>query len=499
MSKKKFILALDQGTSSSRAILFDSEGKVFASAQRELKQFYPRPSWVEQDADEIWSSTNTCIKDLLKAASLENIAAIGITNQRETSVVWEKSSGKPVHRAIVWQSRQSSDVCERLKKNNFEDELRAKTGLVIDPYFSASKLTWLFENNPALKQRAMNGELLFGTVDSWLIWNLTRGRSHITDPSNASRTLLYNIHKKGWDESLLNIFELTDKIMPEVVASSGPALAVCDKKLFGRDIPVCGIAGDQQAALFGQRCVMPGMIKNTYGTGCFMLMNTGKQVVHSSRGLLATVAWEINGKMDYALEGGVFIAGAAIKWLRDSLGIIDSANESEEHAASANSTEGVYLVPAFVGLGAPHWESAARAAIFGLTLGAGRKEIVRATLESMAYQSKDLILQMERDSGIKPPTLRVDGGACVNNFLMQFQADILGIPVERPANLETTAAGAAYLAGLGCGFWSESDLQKFALLESAFTPSMNAEIRDSLYSGWLKAVQAAIQFAASGT
>jgi glycerol kinase len=495
MSKEKFILAIDQGTSSSRAVLFTHSGKIKAISQKEVKQFYPEPAWVEQDAEEIWITTKGAISNVLKETGTEaqDVAAIGITNQRETTVVWDKKTGKPVYNAIVWQSRQSEEICKKVRESGDEEEIKNKTGLVVDPYFSASKLAWLFNSNPELQSRALNGELLCGTIDTWIIWNLTGGKDHITDYSNASRTLLFNIYECSWDKDLCQIFKVPEVILPKVVESSG-IVAKTSKSLFGHEIPIAGIAGDQQAALFGQRCTKKGMAKNTYGTGCFMLLNTGDTPVKSKSGLLTTIAWKISGKVEYALEGGVFIGGAAIKWLRDGLEIIKKSSDSEELASKINSSEGVYVVPAFVGLGAPYWKSEARGAIFGLSLGTWKNHLIRATLESLAYQSKDLLNAMEADSGIKSLSLRVDGGACANNFLMQFQSDILGIPVERPEILETTAAGAAYLAGLGAGFWKMKDLEKIGKIEKRFDPDMENTERTKLYKGWKKAVEAVIGF-----
>lgn len=495
MTTGECILSIDQGTSSSRAILFDHSGTIRAISQLEVKQYYPEPAWVEQDAEEIWNTTKTVISNVIKEVKIkpEEIAGIGITNQRETLVVWDKYTGKPVHRAIVWQSRQSEEICKRLKAGGHEKLIKEKTGLLIDPYFSASKLAWLFETKPELKQPALKGELICGTIDSWLIWNLGGGKEHITDITNASRTLLFNIHTCKWDKDLCNLFNVPEIMLPKVVESSG-IVAKTSKDLYGFEIPIAGIAGDQQAALFGQRCTKKGMTKNTYGTGCFMLMNTGEKPVVSKSGLLTTIAWNISGKVEYALEGGVFIGGAAIKWLRDSLELIKKSSETDPIASKIDSSEGVYVVPAFVGLGAPYWNSEARGAIFGLTLGSGKSHIIRATLESLAYQSKDLLKAMEADSGIVSETLRVDGGACANNYLMQFQADILGIPVERPEVLETTATGAAYLAGLGVGFWEEKDLERIGKIEKCFKPGMKEDERAELYIGWQRAVKAVINY-----
>lgn len=496
MTKPGYILALDQGTTSSRALLFDTRGEIKGCQQKEISQSYPNPAWVEQDALEIWETTRQAVKNLLEQTkvSAQQIAAIGITNQRESVVVWDRISGNPVYPVIVWQSRQSDEICRRLQSMGYADEIRNKTGLLIDPYFSASKLSWLFEQFPDLKSRADKGELLFGTVDTWLIWKLSNGRSHITDVTNASRTLLYNIHTLEWDKDLLDIFSVPACILPQVTASSG-SLATTAAEVFGSAIPICGIAGDQQAALFGQRCTSMGKLKNTYGTGCFALMHTGNRVMRSDSGLLTTIAWKIGDQVEYALEGSVFVAGAAINWLRDSLQLIKSAKESGSLAESAGSNDGVYVVPAFVGLGAPYWNSAARAAVFGMSFGTRPAHLVRAVLESLAFQSKDLIKQMQADSGIEPLILRVDGGVSRNDFLMQFQADILNVCVERPQQTETTAAGAAYLAGLASGFWDANQLDSFSSEGATrFEPGISPSERQKLYQGWLRAVEATIKF-----
>ncbi|WP_199617065.1 glycerol kinase GlpK [Paenibacillus alkalitolerans] len=491
------ILALDQGTTSTRAILFGSDGSLLRMAQREIKQYYPADGWVEQDAEEIWSSTLSVIGEVLSGG--ENIsgriAAIGITNQRETTVVWDRRSGKPVHRAVVWQSRQTEDICAKLKEAGHEPLFRAKTGLVIDPYFSGTKVKWILDRVPGARQSAENGDLLFGTVDTWLLWKLTGGTVHATDPSNASRTLMFNIHSLDWDDELLSLLNVPKPMLPHVLPSSHIYGRTEPSVSHGLDVPVAGIAGDQQAALFGQACYKEGMVKNTYGTGCFILKNTGDRPVFSDHGLLTTVAWSIGGKVSYALEGSVFVAGSAVQWLRDGLRVIVSAAESEGLAGSVENTGGVYVVPAFVGLGTPYWNSRTRGAVFGLTRGSSREHLVRATLEAIAYQSKDVIDVMERDTGIKIPSLRVDGGAVKNRFLMQFQSDILGLRIDVPTVNETTALGAAYLAGLAAGVWNDtSEIESQWKHETSYRPAIDDERRERLYGGWQKAVHAAMQF-----
>lgn len=486
----QYILSLDQGTTSSRAIIFDKKGAIVAVEQHEFTQFYPHPGWVEHDAKEIWETQISVAKNVLKLNNINpgQIVGIGITNQRETTVVWDKNSGEPIHNAIVWQDKRTADICDRLKKDGHEKYIRDSTGLVVDAYFSGTKLAWLLDNVPGARKKAEKGELLFGTIDSWLVWKMTNGAEHSTDYSNASRTMLFNINELRWDDRLLKLLNIPANMLPEVNASSyiyGKTTA----DIFGVEIPISGIAGDQQAALFGQACHAPGMAKNTYGTGCFMLMNTGTTPVISKSGLLTTVAWGIDGKVEYALEGAVFIAGAAIQWLRDGLKIIDESKDSEFFAMKVEDTQGVYMVPAFVGLGAPYWDMYARGAIFGLTRGTTKAHLIRATLESLAYQTKDLLDAMEKDSGVPLKTLRVDGGASENNLLMQFQADILNIGVERPGITETTALGAAYLAGLAVGFWQKKDIQQNWQLDQSFTPEMDSDRRDKLYKGWQKAVE----------
>lgn len=486
----KYILSLDQGTTSSRAILFDKKANIVAVEQQEFTQYYPKPGWVEHDANEIWQSQLKVTQNLLtkNQISVTDIAAIGITNQRETTVIWNKITGEPIHNAIVWQDRRTSSICDKLKADGLEPHVRKATGLVIDAYFSGTKINWLLDNVKDARKEAEKGNLLFGTIDTWLVWKLTGGQVHVTDYSNASRTLLFNIQKLDWDEKMLNALDVPRTILPEVRPSS-EVYGTTIPNLFGAAIPISGIAGDQQAALFGQACYSSGMAKNTYGTGCFMLMNTGTVPVVSKAGLLTTIAWGLNGEVHYALEGSVFIAGAAVQWLRDGLKMIHEAKDSEYFASKVDDTEGVYVVPAFAGLGAPYWDMYARGAVFGLTRGTTHSHFVRATLESMAYQTKDVLTAMEKDSKIKLKTLRVDGGACANNLLMQFQADMLAANVERPRIIETTALGAAYLAGLGVGFWKLSEIEKSWQLDRSFEPSMEEAKRKSKYSGWLKAVK----------
>ncbi|SDI55141.1 glycerol kinase GlpK [Propionivibrio dicarboxylicus] len=491
---KEFILALDQGTTSSRAILFDRDGRAVASAQREFAQHYPLPGWVEHDANDIWTSQYDVARAAIANAGIDvrSIAAIGIANQRETTVVWDRETGEPICRAIVWQCRRTAADCEALKTRGLDALIRERTGLLLDAYFSGTKLAWILDHVPQARARAERGELAFGTIDSWLIWKLSGGRVHVTDVSNASRTLLFNIHTLDWDERILAEFDIPRALLPEVKPSShcyGHSLAA----LFdGVAIPIAGDAGDQQAALFGQGCFTAGSAKNTYGTGAFMLMNTGKTPIRSRHGLLTTVAWGIDGTVDYALEGSVFIAGAAIQWLRDELGLIGSAAESETLANAVSDTQGVYVVPAFVGLGAPYWDMNARGTIVGLTRGSGRNHIVRATLEAIAFQTRDVLQSMQADAGIALCELRVDGGAAANNFLMQFQADILGVPVLRPAQTESTALGAATLAGLAVGFWkNREDIAGRSQTVRRFTPTLAAEQSERHYAGWRRAVERA--------
>jgi len=487
----RYILALDQGTTSSRAILFDRDGNARVSASQEFKQHYPQPGWVEHDAEEIWESQQAVAERVLAEAKAGpgDLAAIGITNQRETVVLWERATGKPLHRAIVWQCRRTAPMCDRIKQEGFDRTIREKTGLVTDAYFSGTKIAWLLENIPGARERAARGELACGTIDAWLIWNLTRGRTHATDVSNASRTLLFNLRSLAWDEEILRYFRIPASLLP-TVHSSSEVLGHTD--LFGGMIPIAGVAGDQQASLFGHQCFQRGTVKNTYGTGCFLLMNTGSEIPHSDSGLLATVAWGRNAQTVYALEGSVFIAGAAIQWLRDEMKLIRDAAESESLARAVEDTGGVYFVPAFVGLGAPHWDAYARGTIVGITRGTNRNHLVRAALESIAYQTRAVVDAMARDSALRPEVLRVDGGAARNDFLCQFQADILGIPVERPASTESTALGAAYLAGLATGFWNdEQELSRQLKIARRFEPTMSESHRDELYAGWQRAVERA--------
>ena len=494
---KKYVLALDQGTTSSRAILFDSDSNIVAVAQKEFTQIFPKPGWVEHNAEEIWSTQIGVAAEAVAKAGISagDIAAIGITNQRETTVVWDKTTGKPVHNAIVWQSRQTMDICNDIKAKGLEPMFRQKTGLVVDAYFSGTKVKWILDNVEGARAKAEKGDLLFGTIDAWLIWKLTGGKVHVTDYSNASRTLMYNIRELKWDEEILKVLTVPASMLPEVRPSS-EVYGQTDPGVFlGAAVPIAGAAGDQQAALFGQTCYKPGMAKNTYGTGCFMLMNTGDKLYESKNGLLTTIAWGLDGKVEYALEGSIFIAGAAIQWLRDGMKIIEAAPDSEYYARKVADTDGVYVVPAFVGLGAPYWNMTARGAIMGLTRGSTKAHIVRATLESLAYQTKDVLGAMEADSGIKLQALKVDGGAVSNDLLMQFQADILGVPVDRPQVTETTALGAAYLAGLAVGVWNDKeDLVKNWKLDSRFEAAMEDEKRTKLYKGWQKAVKRAMDW-----
>lgn len=486
----KYVLALDQGTTSSRAILFDRAGRIIRVAQQEFTQIYPRAGWVEHDPEEIWSSQLVVAQRVLSEAEVDarEIAAIGLTNQRETTIVWERRSSEAIHNAIVWQCRRTAPLCERLKAERFDRVIRRKTGLVTDAYFSGTKVSWLLEHVQGARRAARDGELAFGTVDSFLINRLSGGKAHVTDPSNASRTMLYDIRRKRWDDEILQRLRVPVSMLPEV-RSSSEVYAETAPELFGSPIPIAGVAGDQQAALFGQACFKPGMVKNTYGTGCFLLMNTGRDAKTSRTGLLTTIAWERDDVTEYALEGSVFIAGAAVQWLRDGLGLISNAGETEALATSVSDNHGVFFVPAFVGLGAPYWDQDARGTIVGLTRGATRSHVVRAALEAMAFQTRDVVECMQRDSGIKLRELRVDGGATRNDFLCQFQADILGVPVVRPVITETTALGAAYLAGLAVGFWKdEREISAQWQAEKRFEPKMKRSERERLYEGWLAAV-----------
>ncbi|QTN00491.1 glycerol kinase GlpK [Sediminibacillus dalangtanensis] len=492
-----YILSLDQGTTSSRAILFNHKGEIVETAQKEFEQFFPQPGWVEHDANEIWTSVLACMSEVLRKADAEpsQVAGIGITNQRETAVVWDKNTGKPVYKAVVWQSRQTQEICNELKEQGYNDLFREKTGLLIDPYFSGTKVKWILDNVEGAREKADNGDLLFGTIDSWLVYKLSGGKAHITDYSNASRTLMFNIYDLKWDEELLDILTVPKSMLPEVKQSSEVYAKTVDYHFFGEEVPIAGIAGDQQAALFGQACFEEGMAKNTYGTGCFMLMNTGEKGVVSEHGLLTTLAWGVDGKVEYALEGSIFVAGSAIQWLRDGLKVINDSPESEGYAKNVDSTDGVYFVPAFVGLGTPYWDSDARGAVFGLTRGTTKDHFIRATLESLAYQTKDVADVMSKDSGIDLTKLRVDGGAVKNDFLMQFQSDILEVPVERPVVQETTALGAAYLAGLAVGYWKDKqEIAKQWQNERTFEPALPEEKSKKLYDGWKKAVEATRTF-----
>ncbi|MEH7093504.1 glycerol kinase GlpK [Neobacillus vireti] len=494
---EKYILALDQGTTSSRAILFNKNGEIVHTAQKEFTQHFPKPGWVEHNANEIWGSILSVIAGVLSESGIkpEQISGIGITNQRETTVVWDKETGEPVYNALVWQSRQTSEICEQLKEKGYNDLFREKTGLLIDAYFSGTKVKWILDNIEGARDKAEQGKLLFGTIDTWLIWKLSGGRAHVTDYSNASRTLMFNIYDLKWDDELLEILGVPKSMLPDVRPSSEVYANTVDYHFFGKEIPIAGVAGDQQAALFGQACFEDGMAKNTYGTGCFMLMNTGEKAVRSEHGLLTTLAWGLNGKVEYALEGSIFVAGSAIQWLRDGLRMFKDAKDSEEYAKRVESTEGVYVVPAFVGLGTPYWDSDVRGAVFGLTRGTSKEHLIRATLESLAYQTKDVLSAMEADSGIELKALRVDGGAVKNNFLMEFQSDLLNVPVERPVVNETTALGAAYLAGLAVGFWeSQEEIAKQWAVDCKFDPKMTDDNRNNLYDGWKKAVKAAMAF-----
>ncbi|MFV7784234.1 glycerol kinase GlpK [Shewanella marisflavi] len=488
--QQKYVIALDQGTTSSRTIIFDHDANIVAVSQREFSQIYPKAGWVEHDPMEIWSSQSSTLIEALARAGIhsDEVAGIGITNQRETTILWDKTTGKPVYNAIVWQCRRSQPLCEALKASGYEEYIRQNTGLVLDPYFSATKIRWILDNVEGAREKAEAGDLLFGTIDTWLVWKLTEGKVHVTDPTNASRTMLYNIHQQTWDTRLLEALDIPASILPEVK----PSCAVYGKTRIageGGEIPVAGMAGDQQSALFGQLCIDEGMAKNTYGTGCFLLMNTGLQAVQSNHGLLTTIAVGPKGEVNYALEGSVFMGGATIQWLRDELGLIRDAQDTEYFALKVNDNNGVYLVPAFVGLGAPYWDASARGALVGLSRGANRNHIIRAALEAIAYQSRDLLDAMTKDSGVQLKQLKVDGGAVANDFLMQFQADITDVEVQRPKVTETTAMGAAFLAGLAVGFWqSTAELKHKAGVERCFKPTIADEKREALYSGWKRAV-----------
>ncbi len=494
----KYIVALDQGTTSSRTVVLDQDVNIVAVVQREFPQIYPRPGWVEHDPRQIWATQSSTLTEALASVGIssDEVAAIGITNQRETTVVWEKDTGKPVYNAIVWQCRRTAQICDELRKNEgFEEYVRENTGLLLDPYFSGTKIKWILDNVPGAREKAEKGQLLFGTIDTWLIWNMTQGRVHVTDYTNASRTMLFNIHKLEWDEHILSMLGIPRSMLPEVKPSSTVYGQINIGGKGGTRIPIAGIAGDQQAALFGHLCVENGMAKNTYGTGCFMLMNTGKTAVSSKNGLITTLACGPRGEACYALEGSIFVGGSAIQWLRDELKIVNDARDTEYFANKAETSNDVYVIPAFTGLGAPYWDPYARGAIVGLTRGTNASHIIRATLESIAYQSKDVIEAMQADSGIPLQALRVDGGASANNFLMQFQSDILGVNVERPATLEVTALGAAFLAGLAVGYWSGlDDVRNRLHIERVFEPSPDKEKQVQRYKGWKKAVSRALQW-----
>ncbi len=495
--EKTYVLAIDQGTTSSRAMLFDHNGQVAGVAQREFAQIFPEPGWVEHNPREIMTSVLSTITEVMNNAQVKAgaIASIGITNQRETTVVWDKDTGQPIYNAIVWQSRQTRDICDQLKADGHDDMVRQKTGLLIDAYFSGTKVKWILDKVDGARERAAKGELLFGTIDTWVIWNLTGGKVHVTDVTNASRTLMYNIHELKWDDELLAMLDVPRAMLPEVRSSSEIYGHTEGHYFFGHEVPIAGIAGDQQAALFGQACFESGMAKNTYGTGCFMLMNTGDKAVISKNGLLTTIAWGIDGKVEYALEGSIFVAGSVIQWLRDGLRMLGKASDSEEYAERAHDNDGVYFVPAFVGLGAPYWHSDVRGAVFGLSRGTTKEHFIRAAVESMAYQTRDVLTAMQVDAGIELKELRADGGAIANNFMAQFQADILGVPVVRPKVPETTALGAAYLAGLATGFWSSrEEISRQWAVDHRFEPAMLEERREALYAGWKKAVTATMSF-----
>lgn len=484
----KYIIALDQGTTSSRAVLVNEKASIQGIEQKEFTQIFPKPGWVEHDATEILKTQLGVLGDLIETDKLaqNDIKAIGITNQRETTVVWDRKTGRPVYNAIVWQDKRTADICEDLKKRGLTDYVRENTGLVIDSYFSGTKIKWILDHVEGARAKAEKGELAFGTIDTWLIWNLTGGKVHATDVTNASRTLLYNIRQLKWDDKMLNELGIPKSMLPEVKPS---AHHFGDAEISGMKIPINGVAGDQQAALFGQACFEPGMAKNTYGTGCFMLMNTGSKLQLSKNGLITTIAWSLDNKVEYALEGSVFIAGAAVQWLRDSLHMIDESTDSEYYANKALGSNDVYVVPAFAGLGAPYWDMYARGAIFGLTRDTGKEHIIKATLESLAFQTKDILNAMQEDAGVRLASLKVDGGACANNMLMQFQADILGADVERPKVIESTAMGAAYLAGIQAGLWKKEDIVKNRVIDRKFTSVMQGSDRDKLYRGWKKAVE----------
>lgn len=493
----KYVMALDAGTTSNRCILFNEKGQMCSVAQREFKQIFSKPGWVEHDANEIWASQLGVAVEAMNMidASAADIAAIGITNQRETTILWDKNTGEPVYNAIVWQCRRTSEYCDSLKEQGLTEKFRRKTGLVIDAYFSATKIKWILDNVPGARERAEKGELLFGTVETWLIWKLTKGKAHVTDYSNAARTMLFNINTLEWDDEILQILDIPKAILPEAMPSSC-VYGMADPAFLGGEIPISGAAGDQQAALFGQTCFQAGDAKSTYGTGCFLLMNTGEKLVFSENGLITTIAWGLDGKVTYALEGSVFVAGAAIQWLRDEMRIIDSAEDSEYMAKKVKDTNGCYVVPAFTGLGAPYWDQYARGTIVGITRGVNKCHIIRATLESLAYQVNDVLVAMKADSGIALSSLKVDGGASANNFLMQTQADIINVPVNRPQCVETTAMGAAYLAGLAVGYWKDlEDIKNNWMVDRTFVPVLEEKTRTERIQGWKKAVKYAYGWA----
>lgn len=491
--EKKYIMSIDQGTTSTRAIIFDKQGNPQWTYQKEFTQYFPEPGWVEHDANEIWISVLTVIAGALIESGIkpQEVDSIGITNQRETTVIWDKKTGRPIYHAIVWQSKQTNEISEQLMKDGHTDMIHEKTGLVVDSYFSATKIRWLLDKVEGAQERAENGELLFGTIDTWIVWRLTGGKVHVTDYSNASRTMLFNIYDLKWDEDILQLLNIPKAILPEVRSSSEIYGKSIPEHFYGYEIPIAGIAGDQQAALFGQTAYEKGMVKNTYGTGAFIIMNTGKEPIISNNGLLTTLAYGIDGEVTYALEGSIFVAGSAIQWLRDGLRMVRTSPQSEDYAKRVDTTDNVYVVPAFTGLGAPHWDQEARGAVFGVTRGTTKEHFIRATLESLAYQTRDVIDTMNKDSGIEIKTLRVDGGAANNDFLMQFQSDILNVPIERSKVNETTALGAAYLAGLATGFWSSQDeIKKLWEKEATFEPEMPEDVREDLYEGWENAVEA---------
>ncbi|NKZ27441.1 glycerol kinase GlpK [Vagococcus lutrae] len=498
MRKEKYVMAIDQGTTSTRAILFNKQGEVVHTAQKEFTQHFPHPGWVEHDANEIWVTVQAVIATVLIESDTrpEQIDSIGITNQRETTVIWDKKTGLPIYHALVWQSRQTSEIADQLIKDGHKEMIRQKTGLIVDAYFSGTKIKWILDQVEGSRERAKNGELLFGTIDTWLIWKLTGGEVHVTDYTNASRTMIYNIHELKWDEELLEILDIPKEMLPEVRPSSEIYGKTVSYHMFGQEVPIAGVAGDQQAALFGQNCFEAGNIKNTYGTGCFILMNTGNKPVDSANGLVTTIAASVDDdQVQYALEGSVFVAGSAVQWLRDGLRMVEKASQTEKYAVDAKSSDNVYVVPAFVGLGAPHWDTDARGAIFGLTRGTSKEIFIRATLESITYQTKDVMETMRQDSGMPITSMRVDGGAANNNFLMQFQSDILDLNIKRPKVSETTALGAAYLAGLATGYWESIDeIRENWQLDKEYDPHMSAEERDALYDGWKKAVAATRTF-----